>query len=153
MEKNRFSFVIPQCLAGMSCPGISNSLEQDLKWLKEKGIHAIVTLTRENLDDQILLSYNMEYLHIPVTDFAPPTLGQILDFVHFVDSMLDKKKAVAVHCFAGLGRTGTMLACYLVKQGYTPQESIRQIRSLRPGSIESEEQEWAIQDYADYLHR
>lgn len=54
-------------------------------------------------------------------------------------------QAVAVHCILGLGRTGTMLACYLVKdKGLAPADAIAEIRRLRPGSIETYEQEKAV---------
>lgn len=54
-------------------------------------------------------------------------------------------QAVAVHCALGFGRTGTMLACYLVKErGLTAGDAIAEIRRLRPGSIETYEQEKAV---------
>lgn len=54
-------------------------------------------------------------------------------------------QAVAVHCALGFGRTGTMLACYLVKErGLAAGDAIAEIRRLRPGSIETYEQEKAV---------
>jgi hypothetical protein len=51
-----------------------------------------------------------------------------------------------VHCAAGMGRTGTVLACYLVKyQKYSAKDAIEKVRTERPGSIQSEVQELAIQ--------
>jgi atypical dual specificity phosphatase len=150
-KPHNFSFVIPQRLAGMSFPGIMQPLEQELQYLKAQHIRAIVSLTERQLDTTLLAQYDMHYLHLPIRDFAPPTLGQIERFVMFVDENLERKKGVVVHCQAGMGRTGTMLACYLVRQGHTPNESIYQIRSLRPGSIESSEQEDIIFTYAACL--
>jgi len=46
-----------------------------------------------------------------------PTQAQVNEFVRFVDEMLDRGQAVLVHCRGGYGRTGTMLACYLVSRG------------------------------------
>lgn len=57
-------------------------------------------------------------------------------------------QAVAVHCMLGHGRTGTMLACYLVKtQKMSGSDAIREIRRLRPGSIETREQEQAVMEF------
>ncbi|VFV42042.1 dual specificity protein [Lynx pardinus] len=54
-------------------------------------------------------------------------------------------EAVGVHCALGFGRTGTMLACYLVKErGLAAGDAIAEIRRLRPGSIETYEQEKAV---------
>ena len=59
-----------------------------------------------------------------------------------------------MHCYWGLGRTGTMLACYLVKLcGMDAQSAITQVRYTRPYSIETYEQEEAVFDYAEYLSK
>ena len=55
---------------------------------------------------------------------------------------------VAVHCTAGLGRTGPVLAAYFVAQGVAPASAITKVRRLRPGSIETTEQEEAIHTVA-----
>ena len=56
--------------------------------------------------------------------------------------------AVAIHCAAGLGRTGTVLAAYFVAKGLSAREAVERVRQLRPGSVETVEQERAIERYA-----
>ena len=59
------------------------------------------------------------------------------------------QQAVAVHCRYGLGRVGTMLACYLVKTtNCDAQEAISIVRRKRPGSIETQEQEKLVQRFS-----
>ena len=53
-----------------------------------------------------------------------------------------------MHCGAGLGRTGTILACYRVWQGDSAGVAIAEVRARRPGSIETAEQEAIITAYA-----
>ncbi|MFC1847184.1 dual specificity protein phosphatase family protein [Chloroflexota bacterium] len=66
----------------------------------------------------------------------------------FIENSLFNNKPVGVSCGAGLGRTGTILACYLVSRGYDADAAINEIRKNRPGSIETQEQEDAIKAYA-----
>ena len=68
--------------------------------------------------------------------------------IQFIEYSLSNHRTVGVSCGAGLGRTGTILACYLVTQGYDADAAINQIRKNRPGSIETQEQEDAIKAYA-----
>ena len=57
-----------------------------------------------------------------------------------------------VHCAAGMGRAGTILACYLVKyEKYSAHEAIKKVRKERPGSIQSEVQELAIGFYEKHI--
>jgi atypical dual specificity phosphatase len=51
------------------------------------------------------------------------------------------------HCLGGVGRTGTMVACYLVVRGATPREAIAEVRARRPGSIQTGEQERVVHRY------
>jgi atypical dual specificity phosphatase len=60
---------------------------------------------------------------------------------------------VAVHCGGGLGRTGTLLACYLVSaEGLPADAAIARVRAARPGSVETEDQEQAVRRYAERLN-
>ena len=135
----------------MRRPGSLYPLAQDLADLKEAGIRAIVSLTEIALDELLLVQSGMTYLRVPIPDFHPPTLSDIKQVVSFTKSSLATGRAVVIHCTAGLGRTGTMLACWLVSQGMSSGNAIFRVRSLRPGSIETSEQEQIIFDYADTL--
>ena len=60
---------------------------------------------------------------------------------------------VGVHCTAGLGRSGTMAAAYLVANGRSADEAITHVRDLRPGSIETPAQEEAVRRFEAQLGR
>ncbi len=142
-----FSFLIPCKLAGSAEPGRWSDLRSDLSGLQRQGIGAVVTLTEYRLDLDVLNDLDMRYLHLPIEDFTAPALAQIREFVAFVDACLEEGRGVLVHCGAGVGRTGTMLACYLVSRGASASQALGQVRAARPGSVETGEQERAVRDY------
>jgi atypical dual specificity phosphatase len=131
----------------MALPGLTAPLAGDLAQLKRKKIAALVSLTEDPLDADAVRDTGMEYLHLPIRDFTPPTPEQIAQFVDFVNAQNAKKRAVAAHCAGGCGRTGAMLACYIVSLGETADQAINAIRAIRPGSIETAGQEQCIRDY------
>ncbi len=146
-----FSFVIPGKLAGMARPVSGDNFESELLVLKRQGIDAIVSLTQEPLSVTAVHRQKMDYLHLPIADFTAPTPAQIERFVAFVRRQNEEHHAVAVHCGAGMGRTGTMLACYLVAIGESAEEAVSSVRAIRPGSIETEEQERSVRRYEQAL--
>lgn len=143
-----FSFVLDGVLAGCARPGMWGALPDDLQEARSQGITAIVSLTEAPLPIAVLREADMRYLHLPVVDFTPPALEQIEEFVRFVDSVREEGGAVLVHCFAGQGRTGTLLAAYLVKNGLTAKEAISRVREIRPGSIENKSQERMVHRFS-----
>ena len=154
-----FSWLVPNQIAGAGQIGEYNDhpeggqeeLLEDLALLREQGILAIVSLTEEPLNGAVLRAKGLAYLHLPIMDMQPPKLEDIIQFIDFVKFLKREERPVVVHCGAGMGRTGTMLACYLVGQGYSFQDALAQVRQRRPGSVETLEQEDVIQDYAEYL--
>ena len=131
----------------MARPGRSSPLEDDIAFLMARGIGAIVSMTERPLDEGMVSGFGLRYLHLPVPDFCAPTIQQIEAFLVFLD-YADQNGGVVVHCYAGQGRTGTMLACALVHQGMSAEEAIRLVRAKRPPSIDTLVQEQIIFDFA-----
>lgn len=144
---DNFSFIIPDVLAGSAEPGRFSDLRSDLSGLTRSGIGAVVSLTERGLNTAALRDFGFRYLHLPMADFTPPTRSQIREFVEFIDACRADDIAVLVHCGAGMGRTGTMVACYLVWLGEPARDAIRRVRTLRPGSVETADQERSILDF------
>ena len=86
------------------------------------------------------------YVHIMSNDMGVPDFNDLVGAVDFIHRRITyDNEPVLVHCLAGLGRTGTILACYLVKyQNLSADEAIQKVREERPGSIQSYPQEEII---------
>lgn len=147
-----FSWLIDEQVAGCAAP----MSKAELAYLSRQGIRAIVRLAHPDKDDFVIDSADVEAagledLQIPVQDFHAPSRQQIEEGLSFVQEQLQAGKPVAVSCGAGYGRTGTVLACYLVSGGMSATEAIHKVRERRPDSIETEEQEQAVQEFQRVL--
>ncbi|MFX0079800.1 MAG: dual specificity protein phosphatase family protein [Candidatus Hermodarchaeota archaeon] len=142
-----FSYLIPGVLAGASMP----RGRQDLERLVDEGIEVLVTAMEESLDENFVNDVGLEYHYYPVPPFGTPTLQQINEFVALVNTNRAKNRPVAIHCFMGWGRTGTLLAAYLISEGMSADEAINEVREKRSGSIETRGQEQILYRYAQDL--
>jgi len=138
-----FRWLVEAKIAGVSCPQNAEAL----MLLKQLGLRAFLNLREAALPESWLMTYGFQAEHLPIADFSAPTIPQIEQAIAIINHFLDEDLPVAVHCGAGLGRTGTILACYLVWQGISAQEAIKQVRAQQPGSIETPEQEAVISAY------
>jgi len=94
-------------------------------------------------------------MSLPLRDKNVPSVEELDNMVEYIYNQINNEKnPVAVHCSGGKGRTGTMLAAYLIKvQHLTPGDAIRQTRKGRPGSIESKKQEIRLYEYKEHVLR
>ena len=122
----------------------------ELDWVLKQGVKSIVTMTENALPES--WTEDVKYLHVPTQDLGAPDMDKIDTAVDFIYERINNKEAVMVHCAAGMGRAGTVLACYLVKyQKHSAKDAIEKIREERPGSIQSETQEIAIRLYEKHV--
>ncbi|MEO6950718.1 MAG: dual specificity protein phosphatase family protein [Polyangia bacterium] len=82
--------------------------------LKRRGFSAVVGLTAERDLDAQARAVGLSHMRIPIIDNHNPTLVQVKTFLDFMKTQ-QKKGAVYVHCEAGIGRTGIMVAAYRMK--------------------------------------
>lgn len=125
--------VLPNKLFGMPAPE-----EKDLKNLTQAGIKSIVCLLEDNSNIEAYNTNGFENLWLPVADNEAPTFEQVEKLVKFIDEQNEKNNPVAIHCQGGKGRTGTLIASYLISKGDTFEEAMNKIDEKQPNAIKKE---------------
>ena len=147
-KPTNFSWLINNKLAGSGMPTSST----ELQWVIRQGIKSVITMTENPLPESWI--QDVKYLHVPTEDFSAPDMEKIDHTIDFIQERIKNGEPTMVHCAAGVGRTGTILACYLIKHhNFSVKDAIDKVRKERPGSIQSESQEIAIGLYHKFLNK
>jgi atypical dual specificity phosphatase len=152
-------WAIPGVLAGMPMPfihperrlnggGSLDAYNDELKDLYAVGIRAVVSLLNIPSDAEVYKSAGFDFLCLPIPDGQPPTLEQANQFVRFMAEQRAAHRIVVAHCEGGLGRTGTMLAVYLISEGDSAETAIARIRKAEPNAIETAQQIQFLKTFA-----
>ena len=145
MQYMNFGWVLENELAGSQGPVNL----QDLFFLHQQGVRAVIRMEERTIPADTGGYLDIVDLFVPVRDFTPPDQDQIQHMIDFIDEQaVRNERPVVVSCYAGIGRTGTVLACYLISRGFGPSDAIAEVRRHRPGSIQTPEQEAAVYEYA-----
>lgn len=137
-------------------------LNLDIRALKSWGASMVISLMEEhefgllrvpNLGSAIQ-SAGIEWVHLPIKDVSVPD-GKFPRVWANINKRLQRQLArgerIVLHCRGGLGRTGLIAALLLLDHGWAADEAIRTIRKVRPGAIETKEQEAYVHLYLPYL--
>jgi len=116
------------------CPGVYTFTPADyVQLFRHRGVTAIVRLNKKTYDRSEFLQAGLNHYDLYFLDGSvpPPSIAQ-----RFLDICEAETGTIAVHCKAGLGRTGTLMGLYFMKHyRWTANEAIAWIRIVRPGSI------------------
>lgn len=139
-----FVWVEDRTLAGTGYPASRSQVE----WLVGNGIGSILSLTEEPLPEDWIGGLGLKSGHVPMRDHEPPTVESMERGVKFIREQLGAGRGVAVHCLAGEGRTGCVLAAYLMEtRKIGAEQAISTLRVVKPEFVERR-QEKALYDFA-----
>ena len=116
-----FSWVLDD-LAGSGMP----TTIEEINWIKSQGVKSIITMTEYGLPNSWV--EGIEYLHVPTEDLTAPDIDKIDSTVDYIAERIKNGEPVMVHCAAGIGRTGTILASYLIKYQLVSCVSFSQVQ-------------------------
>ncbi|OOG81667.1 hypothetical protein B0E41_17085 [Hydrogenophaga sp. A37] len=151
-----FAWLLPGQLAGTPWPGLIRETEDDLDALRHVGVTRLVSLTEQAFPAALAARFGIQCASLPIPDMQAPTLTGAAALCNDIDQWLRAGEVVALHCKAGLGRTGTLLATYWLWQGNgrrTALESIDRVRRLDVAMIQSPSQTAFLSGFADFLSR
>lgn len=139
--ENVFSELHFETLAKMNINLVVNLLEEQL--ILVHGCENFGFLKGFVPFQKIAFDQDMNLLSIPIQDTSIPTIKEVQQFLYYVKKYESAGKKIVVHCHAGVGRTGVMLASYLItKYSITAQEAIIRLRQVRPNSMQYDQELW-----------
>ena len=135
-----------------------------LRAFLDAGVRLFVDLTEEGellsyhsslMEEALSMDVKVTHVRVPVRDLGIPTIQQVHDVLARIAEALSAREAVYVHCWGGIGRTGTIVGCWLRGAGHTADEALARIERLRHGipdggrrSPETSEQRRFVTDWA-----
>src|SRR5262245_33258022 len=143
-QPHGFSWIDKPLLAAMARP----QDVEELSWLRKQEIQVVLSLTEDPPRRDWINEAGLMLVHVPVVDMEAPTQDQLERCIATITRANAHGMGVAIHCGAGLGRTGVVLACYFVTRDLNAKNAIARVRRLRPGSIETDEQADAVTEFA-----
>jgi protein-tyrosine phosphatase len=121
----------------------SEWLREDIKYFKNMGVNLVVShleISEEkelglSKEGEILNEHGIDFVSYPIKDRNLPNIDDFREFVEDIYDRLKNGENVAIHCRAGIGRTGVMSSCLLIKDGYESDIAMDMVAAARGTQI------------------
>lgn len=132
------------------------SLDEDIQSIRGQDVRAVICLlARDEFArygvEGLLQAYQragLEVLHLPTLDQRPPSRSELTVAAEWIQERVERNANVLVHCVGGIGRAGTVAACWLRTHGMDAASAIELVRKVRsPRAVETRVQEEAIEAF------
>ena len=135
---------IPTNYAEVKKSNLPSPFKNVLSHFAKRSVGLIVRLNSELYSPTYFTALGINHLDMIFDDGTVPPLPMVKNFIRIAHEMITiKNRAVAVHCKAGLGRTGCLIGAYLIyRYGFTANEVIAYMRFMRPGMVVGPQQHW-----------
>lgn len=117
-----------------------HSPETYFAYFRKSHVTTVIRLNKKIYDASRFIAGGFDHKELFFLDGSTPTDNIVRQFLSTVENTTG---AIAVHCKAGLGRTGSLIGCYIMKHyRFSVLEAIAWIRICRPGSVIGHQQDW-----------
>lgn len=119
-----------------------------LEYFKTSNVQLVVRLNSHLYDSSEFTQRSIAHIDMIFEDGSCPTMDYVQKFIGAAETVISRGGKIAVHCKAGLGRTGCLIGAHLIyTHGFTANECIAYMRMIRPGMVVGPQQHWL------YLHQ
>lgn len=144
-ENSELWATVPKTLSDVDGhPELPQPFKNVLCHFSERNIGLVVRLNSALYSPSYFEALGIQHLDMIFEDGTCPAMSTVRKFIRLAHEMITvRKKDIAVHCKAGLGRTGCLIGAYLIyRYGFTANEVIAYMRFMRPGMVVGPQQHW-----------
>ena len=148
-KPSRFGWVLKDKLAASGRP----MTPTQLAWVAKNGIKSVFTIREYPLPaSRFPTRCHINYKHLKVENYGAPPVDELDAAVAYIDHEIKNGKPLMVHCNGGSGRTGTLLAAYMMKkEGLTAGQAIKKVKEIRGRRIRRKKQLDTLKEYERFL--
>lgn len=135
---------LPKTVAAVKASKLPIRFQSVLMHFASRGVGLVVRLNSALYSPSYFTALGMNHIDMIFDDGTCPPLRMVKRFIRLAhETITNRRQAIAVHCKAGLGRTGCLIGAYLIyRYGFTANETIAYMRFTRPGMVVGPQQHW-----------